>query len=224
MGYQGLLKNLPRLRPYTMTMTIGLLKDVVAGGSPSDAEAARSYLDVLRDGSFHPRADVRAADAVSSSGNDYVLMAAPGVAVNGLLGGGLGISARMSVWITKGDTSTVTPYGTGYDRDLLYGSGSSLGHGLEVTQDLVSDLGYGTESIGIQAGYMRGSWGPVYDDGVVVGPQSPESGQLTFSWRSPAVTTDVGFFMLQQGWPSSSPMPSWTTRATPSASTAANTS
>ena len=37
---KGLLKNLPRLRPYTMTMLIGLLKDVAATGSPQDVAEA----------------------------------------------------------------------------------------------------------------------------------------------------------------------------------------
>ena len=97
-----------------------------------------------------------------------------------------------------------TPYGTAYDRDLLYGSGSSLGGRTDVCQDLVSDATYGDANLGIQAGFMRGSWGPVYDDGVVIGPQAPESGQLTFSWRSPSLTADFGFFMLQQGWSTSS--------------------
>jgi len=201
---KGLLKNLPRLRPYTMTMTVGLLQEVVASGGAADVEEAQRYLDILKDHAVHPRADVRVDAALASSGTQAVVMAAPGLAVNSIIDGHLGISARMDVWLAKGDNvSSLTPYGMAYDRDLLYGSGSGLGNSLEVCQDLVSDASYGDENLGIQAGFMRGSWGPVYDDGVVIGPQSPESGQLTFSWRTPTLTTDFGFFMLQQGWPTS---------------------
>ena len=201
---KGLLKNLPRLRPYTMTMAIGLLNEVVASGDAADASEARRYLDILGDHAIHPRVDVRADGVFSASGTKSAIMAAPGASVNALIGDHLGISARMDIWLTKGDnTSLLTPYGMAYDRDLLYGTGSSLGTSSEVCQDLVSDASYGNENLGIQAGFMRGSWGPIYDDGIVIGPQSPESGQLAFSWRTPALTTDFGFFMLQQGWPDS---------------------
>jgi hypothetical protein len=203
---KGLLKNLPRLRPYTMTMTLGLLKDVAATGSVEDVAEAQRYIAILGDHAVHPRADVRADAALSSSsGNKDAVMAAPGLALNSLIGDHLGLSARMDVWLTHGtDVSSLTPDGQAYDRDLLYGSGSGLGGSTQVCQDLVGDTTYGDENLGVQAGYMRGSWGPVYDDGVVIGPQAPESGQLTFSWRSPTLTFDAGFFMLQQGWSTSS--------------------
>jgi hypothetical protein len=202
---KGLLKNLPRLRPYTMTMTLGLLKEVVATGETADIEEAQRYIDILGDHAVHPRADVR-ADAVlsSSSGTSKAVLAAPGASVNTIVGDNLGISARMDVWLAKGENvTTLNPYGMYYDRDLLYGSGSGLGSSTEVLQDLVSDLSYGNADLGIQAGYMRGSWGPIFDDGIVIGPQSPESGQLTFSWRSPSLTMDFGFFMLEQGFAAS---------------------
>jgi hypothetical protein len=199
---KGVLKNLPRLRPYTEAMTIGLLNEVLSKGTDADAVEAQRYLDILKDGKVHPRADVRADAAISSKGSNtnYVVAGAPGLSVNSLFGDRFGISARMDVWLTKGQTSDVTPYGTNYDRDFLYGSGSGLGGGVEATQDLVSDASYGDENLGVQAGFMRGSWGPIYDDGVIIGPQSPETGQFTFSWRTPELTADVGFFMLQQGW------------------------
>jgi hypothetical protein len=202
---KGLVKNLPRLRPYTMTMLLGLLKDVAATGSPVDVAEARRYIDILGDHAVHPRVDARADAALSSSGRKDAVLAAPGATINTLIGEHLGISGRLSVWDTYGDQVTsLNPYGTAYDRDLLYGSGSSLGSRNDVCQDFVSDATYGDANLGIQAGFMRGSWGPVYDDGVVVGPQAPESGQLTFSWRSPRLTADFGFFMLQQGWSTSS--------------------
>jgi hypothetical protein len=200
---KGLLKNLPRLRPYTMAMTVGLLREVAASGREADADEAQRYLDILEDSAVHVRADTRATAVLSSSETSYVAMAAPGFSINSLIGGRLGISTRMDVWLTTGNADTLAPYGTRFDRDPLFGSGSGLPHGTEVTQDLVSDLSYGTEDLGIQAGLIRGSWGPVYDNGVVIGPQSPQSGQLLFSWRTPAITTDFGFLMLQQGWPGS---------------------
>ena len=198
---KGLIKNLPRLRPYTQTMILGLLNEVKASGSARDAAEAERYLDILADKTVHVRADVRADTALSTSGSSSSLLAAaPGLSVNPLIGDHLGVSARVDLWLTKGDTSSVTPYGSYYDRDFLYGSGSSLGSNLEVTQDVTTDATYGDENMGVQAGFMRGSWGPVYDDGVVIGPQSPHSGQFTFSWRTPSLTTDVGLFMLRQGW------------------------
>jgi hypothetical protein len=201
---KGLLKNLPRLRPYTFAMTVGLLKEVAAAGDATDAAEAARYLGILKDGAFHVRTDARALASVSASGTRHTLAAAPGFSINSLIGDRLGISVRGDLWLAQGvNPSTLMPYGHGYDRDPLYGSGSALGHSLEVTQDLASDLSYGNESLGVQAGFMRGSWGPVYDNGVVFGPQSPQSGQLTFSWRTPTLTSDFGFMMLQQGWPTS---------------------
>ncbi len=164
---KGRLRNLPRLRPYTMAMTIGLLQEVVADGDPADAEEARRYLDILADHAFHPLAAARAESAVSPSGTDYALDGSPGFAINTIVGENLGVSARMDQWLAEGA------------------------------------LSYGNRDMGIQAGFMHGAWGPIYDDGVVLGPQSPESGQLTFSWRSPRLTTDFGFFILRQGWPDS---------------------
>lgn len=164
---KGRLRNLPRLRPYTMAMTIGLLKEVVAGGDPRDAEEAQRDLDLLADHALHPLAVARAEAAVSPAGTDCTLTGSPGFAINTLVGENLGVSARMDQWLPEGD------------------------------------LSYGDLDLGVQAGFMHGSWGPIYDDGIVLGPQSPESGQLTFSWRSPELTTDFGFFMLRQGWPDS---------------------
>jgi hypothetical protein len=167
---KGLIKNLPRLRPYTQAMILGLLNEVKARGSTRDAAEAERYLDLLADKTVHARADLRADTALSDSDSSSSLLAAtPGLSVNTLIGDHLGISARV-----------------------------------EVTQDVTTDATYGDENIGVQAGFMRGSWGPIYDDGVVIGPQSPHSGQFSFSWRTPSLTADVGLFMLQQGWPTSS--------------------
>jgi hypothetical protein len=169
---KGLLKNLPRLRPYTQAMIIGLLKEVKASGSARDAAEAERYLDLLADKTGHVRADLRADAALSASGSsDSLLAAAPGLSVNTLIGDHLGVSARADAWLT---------------------------------QDVATDATYGDENMGVQAGFMRSSWGPIYDDGVVIGPQSPRSGQFTFSWRTPRLTMDAGLFMLRQGWSTSS--------------------
>lgn len=195
---KGILKNLPRLRPYTEAMILSFLHAVVANGNPEDQASAQAYLDLLAKSNFNLRADVR-ADAVIGSTSNNLLAAAPGFQGNAMLTDSIGISARLNVWGNKGKTWYVNPYGSYYDRDFLYGSDSKTGS-IETSEDIVSEGSIGDDSLAFQAGYMRGSWGPIYDDGVVVGPQSPSSGQMLFSWRTPGLTYDQGFYMLQGGW------------------------
>ena len=164
-----------------MTMLIGLLKDVAATGSPHDVAGPRRYIDILGDHAVHPRVDLAPTPPSHPREGRTPVLAAPGATINSPDRDHLGISGRWNVWATYGDqVSSLVPYGTGYDRDLLYGSGSSLGSRNDVCQDLVATRPTGTRTSAPQAGFMRGSWGPVYDDGVVVGPQAPNRANSLF--------------------------------------------
>ncbi len=197
---RGLLKNLPQLRPYAGAMLRGLLREVMATGSSDDARIAQGWLDTLDDQGLKVRGDVRVNATVGGSSLSYFAGAGPGFSLNTLSTGGLGMSGRVSALASKGSTKEVTPFGSGYPRDIGFEADSGLGGGFAVLQDFNSALTYGDESFGLQAGYMRGSWGPIFGDGVVVGPQAPASGQFNFAWRGKDLSADMGFYIIQQGF------------------------
>ncbi|MEI6875247.1 MAG: hypothetical protein WCL50_08985 [Spirochaetota bacterium] len=200
---KGLLRNLPRLRPYTNAMVAGLLKEVAASDSELDAAEARRYLGILEVQGLHFRSEVRAIGVVGKSSPNYFVAAAPAFTLNNLIEGKLGLSGRAVAWAEKNRLEGLQPYGTNYDRDLASGSDANIGGGIDVRQDLTTSMSYGNESIGVQAGFMRGSWGPIWTDGVVLGPQSPQSGTFSFSWRGEGLSADIGFMVMRQGWSSS---------------------
>jgi len=199
---RGVLKNLPQLRPYTGAMIDGLLHEVIGVGDRDDAIVAQQWLDTLAVTGVRGRADARADMAIGASGHPDFIAAGPGISLNTLTPGEnkLGMSGHVEALVTRGTTGPVTPFGSNYPRDIGLEADSGIGGGLTAMQDINTAMTFGDSTIGVQAGYMRGSWGPVFDDGVVVGPQAPASGQFDFSWRGKSMSADVGFYVLQQGF------------------------
>lgn len=183
---RGYIVALPPIRPYPVQLLKELLADVVGRGDPAAAASAAGYLSSLsgedRDGRplpFH----VGAAAALRTEDAEYSLEGTPTVdfimTPDPLISG----SASLEVYALQrapGDEiatpGVFSPYG-----DLVMDV-ANVGS-LYVLQRFQSMAAVGTDRIYFQAGLSRNSFGPFFDNGVVLGPQAPRTGHFSLGYR-----------------------------------------
>jgi hypothetical protein len=78
---------------------------------------------------------------------------------------------------------------------------SILGRTMFFRVDSASSASVGNGTVSFQVGVSRASFGPFFDNGVVIGPQAGETGNLLFTWRDPGFEFSEGFFSLIQRLP-----------------------
>ena len=194
-GY--ITQALPMIRPYPLQVVDEFLADVVDNGDDDAAAKAQRYRDALLLGNgprnsgtalyANDRGVLHAGVTGSLEGldDDVSVLGAP--FVDGTL--------RLKDWLTGSFSMYV--YGSnrspqeGYNAPGTYSpypdmiSDTSDVGKLKITQNWTSALAVGTSGFYFQSGLIRSSFGPIYDNGVIVGPQAPRAGHFSVVYREP---------------------------------------
>jgi len=202
---RGILRDLPRFRPYASSMLAGFLKEVRDSGSATEADRQEAWalLEALGRSGFRTKVVVRADLKLSEGARDYSLAWGPEFRLNFLVDDRVGLSGRLDPLAVKNAPDALMPAGARYELDYMRSADATLGGGFSGLQAISSSTSFGGADLAVQAGFARSSWGPLWTNGVVLGPQAPTSGQFSFSWRGRGLSTDMAFLALQQGWPGS---------------------
>lgn len=188
----GLVGNLPAARPYPLQLVKEILLTVIEDGDATQARIAQTHYDRFFDKILSP--GVRAELAFDNNTRKQLALAAC-IDVNGEIDELLTVSA----------TADATATNKQFDEELLpIGQRSSK----EIIADCVnvgpfwilpsinSSVAAGNTEYYVNAGLMRGSYGPFHSNGVIVGPQSLHSGQVDFALRKPTWGYDASLYAI----------------------------
>jgi hypothetical protein len=171
---RGLITNLPPLRPYPIQLLKELLGQVQAAGTDADKALAAHFLSNI-DQPLSIRGTVGALGRTDGStlhkeieiGGDYQGNLLPNVTFSGTLAG----------VILDGSGNAVLPeYGRSTLDFVHDGAVQSFGGGMTPRVSSSGSATIGSDTAYVQAGLIRGSFGPFWDDNAVLSPTSPQAG------------------------------------------------
>lgn len=172
--------QLPQIRPYPAQLLDKILQQVIEKGNLSAQDKASSYLAAIAPESRPVH--IGSHGTIAGKDTEINIFGAP--TIDG--------SLRIEPWLTgvfdlqvyatlrrPGDEivvpGTYSPYG-----DLIVDA-ANIGDFL-ILQDWNSTLAMGTDSLYVQSGLNRTSFGPFYDSSLVVGPQAGRAGHFSLNY------------------------------------------
>jgi hypothetical protein len=191
---RGYIKDLPMVRPYPLQVIKHLLSQVIEEGMKHDVDRAQSYYNEL----FPDAAEISTGKSIPaalhtvfsfetwSDGSDFYGEAAAACLINSTIGNLFSCSAQLAYAITYEPETPVFPLYTNIQEEWETGGGVIELDDINLLSSQLSLGGFfiGTESLSFQAGIMRTSFGPFFDNGPVIGPQCPATGHISFSYRA----------------------------------------
>ena len=169
------LQVLPPVRPYPIQLAQDLLRTVVQKGDSESSKQAARYLAALERGSVHGSVQ---AGLVGENDDITPQSAFSGYAwfsPESWLSGSLSFDA----WAVKRSVGTeirvpgiYSPY-----PDMINDT-SNIGS-FQILQNWNSIVSLGSRKVYFQAGLNRGSFGPFFENGVVLGPQAGHAGHFS---------------------------------------------
>lgn len=177
-GYVG---SLPQLRPYPAQLLDELLGSVVERGNAEAREKAGRYLAALRPSARPYRLGV--VGTIVGEGGDATAFGAPTIDGTLRLEEWLSASYALGIYGSLRDPGkelivpgTYSPY-----PDFVL-DWANVGP-INILQNWTSNLAVGTANLYFQAGLNRTSFGPFFDNGIVVGPQAGRAGHFSLTYR-----------------------------------------
>jgi hypothetical protein len=188
---KGLIDHLPSLRPYPLQLVGKALQEVMAKGEGMDAELAEGFLKSFQRESFpFPLRFSLFEDNQLKSGW-YQGRLGFDIDSTGILTDYLSYSIGNSTRLEKKAGAEVYRRWANEFETTVFGEASLAGRA-EFEIDSVQFLSFGlltgalfigTENLYFQAGLNRSSFGPV-SDSPVLGPQAPQAGHFSLTWRN----------------------------------------
>ena len=198
---QGVIRQLPLLKPYGGVLLQGLLQQVLANGSADDQAKAKRYVDAY----LHPvgvRLEVGATEYFGPQ--DWFGLHSGVIHVQGSVGDAVHIESNVdtlvlqttamgSGFVAPALAQTNLPAGLDYPFDwFLDQTFNQVGNTLlAVTPAYGSLVSFGAPSAAFQLGDVRAAFGEALGDGIVLSPQSIQAPQISFTW-----TTDTTIISL----------------------------
>jgi len=173
----GIVNNLPAARPYPLPLVKSVLEAVLERGDATQRRIAQSHYD-----RFFGRAltwGYKAELATDTAKQRREMALALSADVNLSLSDSVTASASVDGWATnKLPSDEVRPLWQGSNRDIIEDN-AKVGP-FWVLPSMNSSVAIGTEELYLNAGIMKGSFGP-YRNGIFVGEQALHSGQYNFA-------------------------------------------
>ena len=167
----GLIDEVPSLRPYPAQVLVAVLRQVTADSSTpaADRQQAEAYLAALEaerdiDGVWFGKAQLK-----SSESEEY-LFGGAGIEYNTWFSDYVALNGR---WVAFGKYEGDGYYPAGEGRELdSFDDNAEMavaGRQIDLRQLFTNSFSFGTDSLYFQAGIHRSSYGPVFDNGAVLG-------------------------------------------------------
>lgn len=191
---RGLIEPLPLVRPYPPQLIRSCLLKVAAAGGREDREQAGSLLNELNgEGALLALGEAAAADlttygellAKPDAAESFVRPAAE-MSLAGSFSDRFAYEGSLGLFFNKERDEDYAPYLQ--EPDNFYHSGGGAGEEVTFEHLWLGGIFWGKESFYFQAGLLRTSVGPFFDNGAVVGPQAPEAGHFSFTYRGKRLT------------------------------------
>ncbi len=191
---KGLISGIPPLRPYPIQYLKEIFKEVMRRGG-EDAGIAGEFLESINpDFSLKPTPGHESRftpDAFyGETGSDFPFV--------GNLHPLVSYSGRAAIWLVDRQQGDLLPFGAVSERDYLedWSDFDLFGRKVFVRQSLALSTTIGTSSVYLSLGLNRNSFGPFFENGVILGPQAPHAGTFNFTWRLKKTILTIAHFML----------------------------
>lgn len=186
---RGLTGNLPPMRPYPIQLVKKALSDVEARGTEADRQLASWYLSKI-DGGANVHG-IASAEARTDTEHGYLQLFAGG-SLQGSYNPWITYSTQLGlVGMSSLTYSYLMPEYQRTTLDYVQDTGVASVKGLFPRFSLIGGAAIGTDEIYLQAGALRGSYGPFWGDNAVVSPTSPESGQFAFVFHNSGMAGNI---------------------------------
>jgi hypothetical protein len=191
----GLVSNLPPLRPYPERLVKALLQQVIDSGAEAPRAQAAAQYERLFGKKLHFGAEATGTIGVSNGDVakqiDLGLVSAGHIAVMDKFT--IGYDATLFA-TNKTPGEEIVAKNSGYRYDT-YQDGTGVGP-VDIFASVNSVAAFGSDSLWLQAGMSRASWGNFYDNGVVISPDAHHTGNMALVLNRPAWNYTLAFFML----------------------------
>ena len=186
---RGLTDNLPPTRPYPVQLVKKILSNVEARGDTADKQLAAWYLSKI-DGGANAHG-IASALARTDTVNGYAQLFAGG-SLQGSFLPWMTYSAELGVvGVTTTNTSYLLPEYQRTQLDFVQDTGVKSVKGLYPRMSMIGGGAIGTDEVYLQAGVLRGSYGPFWGDNAVLSPTSPQSGQFAFVFHNNSMSGNI---------------------------------
>ncbi|MDR0312068.1 MAG: hypothetical protein LBI14_00565 [Treponema sp.] len=187
---QGYVREfLPIVRPYPIPLIDKILKEVIDNGDAAAQKKASEYQAILAPGSrfFH----LGVLGFAQGNGSDFSLIGAPFVEGLGRINNLLSISYNLAMYgVTDTNGGRFNVPGTYSPYVDLIEDTADIGP-IRIRQQWTSLAAIGKSDLYFQAGLSRTSYGPFYDNGIVLGPQAPRAGHFAFVFWQPKWSFEI---------------------------------
>ena len=194
---KGYYRHIPEIRPYPTQLLLELLDRVIARGDAMDRAIAADYRVLIdKPLNLEPEMEVE-----TRYGRDQV--GETNGTLNFKIKGILDRDDKVAVWgnvsanaILKYDDPSyymyydTLPYGERTEENWVSDSGTIAG--ISLYSGSAAMLSLGSSTLYGQMGLTRSSFGPFYDDGVVLSEEAGEQGHYELTWRG----NDFSYSML----------------------------
>ena len=191
---KGYINKVPPVRPYPPQLLKRLLTEVQRAGQRHDRKVAEQYLrslfphdqgedrDRLLKGALHPSF---VAESMTETEDIYWKLAAH-IDTLGSIGSYVAFTGNFAYSLIDDPGEGFYPERMNILNESRSGGGVlELGsREIDMSQLGLFGLHFGNDWIYFQAGLMRTSFGPFYDNGAVLGPQAPAAGHFSFSFQA----------------------------------------
>ena len=182
---RGMMDQLPPLRPYPVQLVLKALNQVAARGDESDRNLANWYLSKIQGGSnFHGVASSTSRTNLAGGYEEGALEAT----MQGSVYPWITYSARIGALAFSGPISSLLPEYQRSLSDFVSDAAVRAVGSLTPQMTMIGSGSIGNDGIYVQAGAIRGSYGPFWGDNAVLSPTSPQSGQFSFVFHNNAMT------------------------------------
>jgi len=185
---------LPLVRPYPVKLIDKILLQVIENGDASAQEKASEYRDALAPGSRFLHPGVMGYFQGNDNDNSFIIAPfAEGLFYARNL---FSVSYNTTFYVVSdADGERFNVPGTYSPYPDLVHSGADAGN-LQILQNWTNLTAIGNSDIYLQAGLSRSSFGPFYDNGIIIGSQAPRAGHFSFVFWDPLWSYEVLFQTL----------------------------
>jgi hypothetical protein len=204
---KGYLTHLPPLRPYPIQLVKELLQQVQQEGNEAEAELAEYYLqridvrlgDKIPDRSMPAPLNFALENQTWTTFDEHRNDALVALLLQGSICDLVSFSGRVAWGGSLESTGFYGPEWMNIIDESKSGGGNEMIFGMKAW---AKNLGVGGMTIGasdlyFQAGFMRSSFGPFFENGVVIGPQCPAAGHFSFNYMADWITVSSVMLVLQ---------------------------
>ncbi|MCD1654891.1 hypothetical protein K7J14_09290 [Treponema zuelzerae] len=189
----GLVTNLPSSRPYPMQMVKEILQIVLEKGDNSDRAIAREHLDRIFGRVMSP--GVRTEAAYNLADSSKQLGVAMALDANYQIEDFFSVSASIDGWaINRLPNNELLPSNTLSSKDLI--EDQVKAGPFYILPSINSSFSVGNTEYYAQAGLMRGSWGPIHSNGVILPSSAFHTGQYTVAINKEKWGFDTALYSL----------------------------